>query len=70
MLQGLGDHLVLGMKYLIRAGLAERKVKWLAWGVLMPLVRRPPGSWAMSRLRTARARRQGEEVRDWLTYWP
>jgi glycosyltransferase involved in cell wall biosynthesis len=70
MLQGLGDHLVLGMKYLIRAGLAERKVKWLAWGVLMPLVRRPPGSWAMSRLRTARARRRDEEVRDWLTYWP
>jgi hypothetical protein len=70
MLEGLGDHLGSGMRYLLKAGLAERRVKWVAWGLVMPLVRRPPGSWAMSRLRIARARRRGEEVRAWHTYWP
>jgi hypothetical protein len=70
MLEGLGDHPASGMRYLLKAGLAERRLKWLAWGVLMPLVRRPPGSWAMSRLRAATARRRGEEVRVWHTYWP
>jgi hypothetical protein len=70
MLEGLGDHLGSGMRHLLKAGLAERRIKWLAWGVLMPVVRRPPGSWAMSRLRTSLARRRGEEVRDWQTHWP
>jgi glycosyltransferase involved in cell wall biosynthesis len=70
MLEGLGDHLGSGMRYLLKAGLAERRVKWVAWGLVMPLVRRPPGSWAMSRLRTSLARRRGEEVRVWHTYWP
>jgi glycosyltransferase involved in cell wall biosynthesis len=70
MLEGLGDHLRSGMRHLLKAGLAERRIKWLAWGVLMPVVRRPPGSWAMSRLRASLARRRGEEVRDWQTHWP
>ena len=70
MLQGLGDHPGSGMRHLLKAGLAERRFNWLAWGVLMPLVRRPPGSWAMRRLRAFRARRRGEEVRDWQTHWP
>jgi hypothetical protein len=70
MLEGLGDHLGSGMRHLLKAGFAERRIKWLAWGVLMPVVRRPPGSWAMSRLRTSLARRRGEEVRDWQTHWP
>ena len=70
MLQGLGNHLLSGMRYLIKAGLAERNLKWLAWGVVMPFVRRRPGSWVMNKLRAARARRRGEEVRDWLTDWP
>ena len=70
MLEGLGAHLGSGMRYLLKAGLAERRVKWVAWGLVMPLVRHPPGSWAMSRLRISRARRRGEEVRAWHTYWP
>jgi hypothetical protein len=70
MLEGLGDHLGSGVRYLLKAGLAERRIKWLAWGVLMPVVRRPPGSWAMRRLRAFLARRRGEEVRDWQTHWP
>lgn len=70
MLDGLGDHLGSGMRYLLKAGVAERRIKWLAWGLLMPLVRRPPGSWAMRRLRAFLARRRGEEVRDWQTHWP
>jgi glycosyltransferase involved in cell wall biosynthesis len=70
MLEGLGDHLGSGMRHLLKAGVAERRIKWLAWGVLMPLVRRPPGSWAMRRLRTSLARRRGEEVREWQTHWP
>jgi glycosyltransferase involved in cell wall biosynthesis len=70
MLEGLGDHLGSGMRYLLKAGVAERRIKWLAWGLLMPLVRRPPGSWAMRRLRVFLARRRGEEVRDWQTHWP
>jgi glycosyltransferase involved in cell wall biosynthesis len=70
MLDGLGDHLGSGVGYLLKAGVAERRIKWLAWGLLMPLVRRPPGSWAMRRLRVFLARRRGEEVRDWQTHWP
>ncbi len=70
MLEGLGDHPAAGMRHLLNAGLAERRLTWLAWGVLMPLVRRPPGSWAMNRLRSFRARRRGEEVREWQTHWP
>jgi hypothetical protein len=70
MLEGLGDHLRSGMRHLLKAGLAERRITWLAWGVLMPLVRRPPGSWAMHKLRAFRARRRGEDVRDWQTHWP
>jgi glycosyltransferase involved in cell wall biosynthesis len=70
MLEGLGDHLGSGMRHLLKAGLAERRITWLAWGVLMPLVRRPPGSWAMHRLRAFRARRRGEEVRDWQAHRP
>jgi glycosyltransferase involved in cell wall biosynthesis len=70
MLQGLGDQLRSGMRHLIGAGLAERNARWLAWGVLMPVARRPPGSWAMRRVRTFLAHRRGEEVRDWQTPQP
>jgi glycosyltransferase involved in cell wall biosynthesis len=70
MLQGLGTQLRSGMRHLIGAGLAERNVRWLAWGILMPVVRRPPGSWAMRRMRTFLAHRRGEEVRDWQTHQP
>lgn len=70
MLEGLGGRLGLGMHYLVKAGFAEQRIKWLAWGVLMPVARLPLGSWAMSRLRTFRAHRRGEEVRDWQTHWP
>jgi len=49
---------------------AERRLTWLAWCVLMPAVRWPPGSWAMNRLRSYRARRRGEEVQAWQTHWP
>ena len=70
MLEGMGGHPGLGMRHLLKAGFAEKNVKWLAWGVLMPVVRRPPGSWAMNKLRSTRARRRGEEVRDWQTHWP
>jgi len=64
-LEGLGDHLGAGMRHLIKAGLAERRITWLAWGIFMPVVRRPPGSWAMRRVRAMRARRRGQEIRDW-----
>lgn len=70
MLEGLGKHPRSGMRYLLNAGLAERRIKWLAWGVLMPLLRRPPGSWVVDRWRAFLARRRGEEARDWQTHWP
>ena len=69
-LEGLHGHLLVGVRHLLRAGFAERNVKWLAWAVLMPLVRRPPGSWALRWVRSALARRRGEEARDWQTHWP
>jgi glycosyltransferase involved in cell wall biosynthesis len=65
MLQGLGTQLRSGMRNLIAAGFAERNFKWLAWGLLMPVLRRPPGSWAVRKLRTFLAHRRGEEVREW-----
>ena len=69
-LEGLGDHPRLGMRYMLKAGLAERRIKWLAWGVLMPLVRVPPGGWAVSRLRAFLAHRRGEEAREWKARRP
>jgi glycosyltransferase involved in cell wall biosynthesis len=69
-LEGLYGRLRLGVRYLLRAGLAERNVRWLAWAILLPLVRRPPGSWALRRVHSILARRRGEEVRDWQTHWP
>jgi glycosyltransferase involved in cell wall biosynthesis len=69
-LEGLYGHVLLGVRYLFRAGIAERNMKWLAWAVLLPLVRWPPGSWALRRVRSMLARRRGEEVRDWQTHWP
>jgi glycosyltransferase involved in cell wall biosynthesis len=70
MLEGLHGRLGIGMRRLLRAGFAERRIKWLAWGVLMPAVRLPIGNRAMSRVRASLARRRGEEARDWQTHWP
>jgi glycosyltransferase involved in cell wall biosynthesis len=69
-LEGLHGQLRSGMRYLLRAGLAERNVKWLAWAVLLPLVRRPPGSWALRRVRSILAHRRGEEAQEWRAHWP
>jgi glycosyltransferase involved in cell wall biosynthesis len=70
MLEGLSGRLGLGMRCLLKAGFGERKMRWVAWALLMPAVRHRPGSWMMSRLRAVRARRRGEEVRDWQAHWP
>ena len=70
MLEGLGGRMGLGMRSLLKAGFAERRVKWLAWAVLMPVARHRPGSWVIGRLRTFSAYRRGEEVRQWQTHWP
>jgi hypothetical protein len=70
MLEGLGGRLGVGMRCLLTAGFSERRANWLAWGALMPLVRVPPGRWAMGKVRTLRANRRGEEVREWRTEWP
>jgi hypothetical protein len=70
MLEGLNGRLKFGMRCLLKAGFAERRIKWLAWGVLMPAVRLPIGNRAMSRVRASLARRRGEEARDWQTHWP
>ena len=70
MLEGVNGRLGLGMRRLLRAGFAERRVKWLAWGVLMPATRLPIGNRAMSRVRSSLAHRRGEEARDWQTHWP
>jgi glycosyltransferase involved in cell wall biosynthesis len=70
MLEGLGGRLGYGMRCLLRAGVSERRATWLAWGVLMPLARVPPGRLAIGRLRSFRAGRRGEEVREWQARWP
>ena len=70
MLEGLGGRLGVGMRCLLTAGFSERRANWLAWGLVMPLVRVPPGRWAMGKLRAFRANRRGEEVREWRTEWP
>ena len=36
-LEGLGGNLGRGMRYMLRAGIADRRVKWLAQAVLMPV---------------------------------
>jgi Glycosyl transferase family 2 len=70
MLEGLNGRLKFGMRCLLKAGFAERRTMWLAWGVLMPAARLPIGNRAMSRVRASLARRRGEEARDWQTHWP
>ena len=69
MLEGLGGRLGLGMRCLLKAGFGERRMKWVAWAILMPVVRHRPGSWLMRKVRVRRARHRGEEVRDWHTHW-
>ena len=54
MLEGLGGRMGLGMRSLLKSGFAERRVKWLAWAVLMPVARHRPGSWVIGRLRMER----------------
>jgi glycosyltransferase involved in cell wall biosynthesis len=39
MLDGRGGRLGHGIRCLLEAGIAERRLKWLAWALLMPLVR-------------------------------
>jgi len=56
-LEGLGEHPASGVRYLVRAGLAERRLKWLAWGLLIPFLRQPPGSLALRTWRRVKARR-------------
>ncbi|HEX7490427.1 MAG TPA: glycosyltransferase [Candidatus Limnocylindrales bacterium] len=70
MLEGMNGRLGLGMGRLLRAGFAERRGKWLAWGVLMPATRIPIAKRAMGKIRTTLAQRRGEEVRDWQAHWP
>lgn len=70
MLEGLGGSLGYGMRCLLNAGFAERKVRWLAWAVAMPAARLPFGRRAIDRLRAGLARRRGEEVREWQRRWP
>ena len=69
MLEGFGGHLAYGMRYLLKAGFAERRLKWLAWAVAMPAARVPLGRRAIDRLRGFFARRRGEEVREWHAEW-
>jgi glycosyltransferase involved in cell wall biosynthesis len=63
-LEGLGGHPASGIHLLLRAGLEERRLKWLAWGLLIPFLRHPPGSQALrawrgvKRLRRSRAWRR------------
>lgn len=50
-LQALGEHPVAGFRRLLRASLAERRVKWLMWALLIPVLRLPPGRRAYERWR-------------------
>ena len=70
MLEGLGGRLGVGMRCLLKAGIPERRLTWLAWAAAMPVARCRPGRWAMTKLRAFRANRRGEEVRDWQAHWP
>lgn len=56
-LEGLGNHPAAGVRWLVRASLAERRVKWLVWGLLIPALRLPPGRWALSEWRRFKSRR-------------
>jgi glycosyltransferase involved in cell wall biosynthesis len=53
-LEGMGRHPGAGRRYLLRAALAERRIKWLAWAVLIPFLRQRPGEWALRRWREIR----------------
>jgi GT2 family glycosyltransferase len=61
-LEGLGEHPASGVRYLVRAGLAERRLKWLAWGLLIPFLRQPPGSLALRTWRHVKAQRNAKKL--------
>lgn len=56
--EGLRGSLLIGMRSLLRAGVAERNVRWLLWCGLLPILRVPPGRWGVRAWRAAKARRK------------
>ena len=56
-LQGLGDHPAVGRQWLLRAAVAERRMRWLLWALLIPAFRRRPGRWVLDQWWRLRSRR-------------
>ncbi len=54
-LEGLGGHPGRGIRYLLKAGLSEQRPKWLAWALLVPILRQPAGRRVLERWRRRQA---------------